>query len=336
MPFAVDEKDLLERRVDAQPRADLGVLVREHDLRIRRSAASRSGTIFWLPTTRISRPAPAAYEPSWLPVAEAATSVPSWVTAATLPSMKSGAATSLRISRPCVWRSIVDDARPDSVVPPGFDQLAKKADVLERLRLARVDLGALAGSGPRTTSRASSPVSTTIASMLFVRSAAATCSMCSPTSCAAGEPTLRRRVTAGGGRPRRRRRYRSRGSPDRSGVAPPGHARGRPGRPRRSVAPTGAEVEDAARSKARAELQPGLEVSGRGGGDGQGDDESEQGRSVDDDEEAEHEDRHHQSDVAGPTAPSDLRGADVADARPVFSAVVSARAGAVVRRTKPS
>src|SRR5215831_2040349 len=73
---------------------------------MRPSAVSRSRTIFWLPITRISCPAPEAYGPSWLPLAEAATSCPASVTAWTLPTMKSGAAPSLRISRICVCRSI--------------------------------------------------------------------------------------------------------------------------------------------------------------------------------------------------------------------------------------
>jgi hypothetical protein len=37
----------------------------------------------------------------------------------------------------------LEDARPDRVVPPRFDQLAEEPDVLERFRFARMDLGAL-------------------------------------------------------------------------------------------------------------------------------------------------------------------------------------------------
>ena len=52
-------------------------------------------------------PAPAAYGPSWLPLAEAATSDPVSVTAWTLPSMTSGDELRRRISSACVSRSML-------------------------------------------------------------------------------------------------------------------------------------------------------------------------------------------------------------------------------------
>ena len=48
---------------------------------MRRNAESRSGTIFWLPMTRISLPAPEAMGPIWLPLADVMTICPSAVTA---------------------------------------------------------------------------------------------------------------------------------------------------------------------------------------------------------------------------------------------------------------
>src|ERR1700687_2938378 len=73
---------------------------------IRWNAASRSGTIFWLPTTRISFSAPAEMAPIWLPLAETTTSWPASVMAWTLLIMRSGVAPSFTISRPWVVRSI--------------------------------------------------------------------------------------------------------------------------------------------------------------------------------------------------------------------------------------
>ena len=74
---------------------------------IRRKPSSRSDTIFCVPTTRMTRPAPLTYGPSWLPPIEAASSEPASVTACTLPSITSGAALRRRISSAWVLRSML-------------------------------------------------------------------------------------------------------------------------------------------------------------------------------------------------------------------------------------
>ena len=73
---------------------------------MRSNAVARSGTIFWLPMTSTTLPAPPAYWPSWLPLAELASRTPSSVRAWTLPMTTSGPAPSWRICLPWVARSI--------------------------------------------------------------------------------------------------------------------------------------------------------------------------------------------------------------------------------------
>ena len=90
-----------------------------------------------------------------------------------------------------------EQPRPEGVVAAGLRDLRVQADVLERLRLARVDLRPSAGSCSSTTRRASSAVSTTIASMLCERSISATRSRGSAASAGADAEVARRRGHAG-------------------------------------------------------------------------------------------------------------------------------------------
>jgi hypothetical protein len=68
---------------------------------MRRNASSTSDTIFCVPTTRMTFPAPAAYGASWLPLAEAATSDPVSVTACTLPTKSAGGSRRPASRGPC-------------------------------------------------------------------------------------------------------------------------------------------------------------------------------------------------------------------------------------------
>jgi hypothetical protein len=81
----VDLQDL--RHLTVLPVGRLGpdVLQWQAVLVDRSCAASRVGTSFCAPTTKITLAAPQTYEASWLPEAEAMTRVPSPVTACTLP-----------------------------------------------------------------------------------------------------------------------------------------------------------------------------------------------------------------------------------------------------------
>src|SRR5439155_3116679 len=107
---------------------------------IRRRPSSTSGTIFCVPTTRITRPAPLTYGPSWLPPIEAASSEPVSVTAWTLPSITSCAADRRRIWSAAVVRSRLPIRGRRGVEASGMLDRIGDSRSLERLRRAVVDL----------------------------------------------------------------------------------------------------------------------------------------------------------------------------------------------------
>ena len=142
VPLAEDHQDLREHRVDAHPLPDPRVLPWEHDLLDPAHGRIEVGDDLLTADHEDHATGARRVGAELAAVAEAATSVPSSVIAATLPSMKSGVATSFRISRPWVARSIVTSRGRMASYRPDSDELRVEADVLERLRLARVHLGA--------------------------------------------------------------------------------------------------------------------------------------------------------------------------------------------------